>query len=300
MTRFQELIQNALLRTAKLLYRMNKPAAPALPQSPVTVVCVSDTHNKTPSIPDGDILLHAGDLTRAGTFEELQAQLHWIDKLPHQHKIVIAGNHDFLLDPEFVETFPGRIHVKAGHSGADLNWGSITYLVNSSTTVTIRRRRVKIFGCPLTPQSGIWAFQHPPTQNIWKDLVPTDTDILLTHGPPKGHLDMYEMSRGCSWLLRELWNSGKKPRLVVFGHIHAGLGIERLDWGYVQRLYDRVVVGHAALFSLVLMAFVLLADKLWYSLFRTQKRAASTLLVNAAVVSGRNNVGSLPPRVLDV
>jgi predicted phosphohydrolase len=295
MTRLRNIILNNASYTAKLLYRMIPPASLTPPRMPVTIVCVSDTHNKTPTVPDGDIFLHAGDLTRAGTFTELQAQLRWINTLPHQHKIVIAGNHDFLLDQQFVESFPERIFVEEGYSRTNLAWGSIIYLENSSTTVTVRGRQVNIFGCPLTPKSGNWAFQYPTIQNVWKDFIPIDTDILLTHGPPKGHLDVYETSKGCEWLMRELWN--KKPRLVVFGHIHAGHGIEQLDWGYVQKLYDRVVVGDAGLLSVILMAFVRLADNIWYILSRSWKRDVSTL-VNAAVVSGRNNVGNLPPSVI--
>jgi hypothetical protein len=67
----------------------------------------------------------------------------------------------------------------------------------------------------------------------------------------------------------------------------------------VQRLYDRVVVGDAGLLSVILMAFVQLAGKIWYILSRTQKRGASTL-VNAAVVAGKNNVGNLPPSIIDM
>jgi predicted phosphohydrolase len=297
MTRFRNFIRHTASNTAKQLYEITPPISLALPHTPLTIVCVSDTHNKTPTVPDGDILLHAGDLTRMGTFEELQDQLHWINTLPHQHKIVIAGNHDFLLDQKLVESFPEHISVKDGYSRANLDWGLIIYLENSSTTVTVRGRKVKIFGCPLTPKSGNWAFQYPPMQNVWKDLIPDGTDILLTHGPPKGHLDVYEMSRGCEWLTRELWN--KKPRLVVFGHIHAGHGIESLDWGFVQRLYDQLVVGDAGLLTVILMAFVQLAGKMWYILSRTPKRGTSTL-INAAVVEGKNNVGNRPPRIIDI
>jgi calcineurin-like phosphoesterase family protein len=297
MTRFQNFIRHTTSNTAKQLYETTPPISLALPHTPVTIVCVSDTHNKTPTVPDGDILLHAGDLTRMGTFEELQDQLHWINTLPHQHKIVIAGNHDFLLDQKLVESFPKHISVKEGYSRANLDWGLIIYLENSSTTVTVRGRKVKIFGCPLTPKSGNWAFQYPPMQNIWKDLIPDDTDVLLTHGPPKGHLDVYEMSRGCEWLTRELWN--KKPRLVVFSHIHAGHGIESLDWGFVQRLYDQLVVGDAGLLTVILVAFAQLPGKMWYILSRSPKRGTSTL-INAAVVEGKNNVGNMPPRIIDI
>jgi predicted phosphohydrolase len=299
---FQEFKQNIALFTARLLYEQTPSISlPCLapPQVPVTIVCVSDTHNKTPSVPDGDIFLHAGDLTSKGTFTELQDQLHWINTLPHRHKIVIAGNHDFLLDQKFVKSFPKRILVEEGYSRNDLDWGTIIYLENSSTTITVCGREIKIFGCPLTPQSGNWAFQYPSIQNVWKDSIPVNTDILLTHGPPKGHLDVYETSKGCKWLTYELWQ--KKPRLVVFGHIHAGRGVEHIDWDYVQSIYDEVVVGDAKLLSVILMAFVFLIGKIWYivSLSQRQRQGVSTL-VNAAVVAGKNNVDSRPPTVIEI
>jgi len=60
-------------------------------EDPIAVVCISDTHNLQPQLPDGDLLLHAGDLTEAGTFQELQEQLDWLNNQPHRHKVVIAG-----------------------------------------------------------------------------------------------------------------------------------------------------------------------------------------------------------------
>ncbi|KIK36615.1 hypothetical protein CY34DRAFT_504443 [Suillus luteus UH-Slu-Lm8-n1] len=67
--------------------------------SPVRTICISDTHNTDVSalIPPGDILIHAGDLTHSGTPRELQATFDWLVSLPHEHKIVIAGNHDTYL-----------------------------------------------------------------------------------------------------------------------------------------------------------------------------------------------------------
>jgi calcineurin-like phosphoesterase family protein len=123
-TGFQDFKQNPALFTAKLIYERSPSASlpwSLPPQPPITIVCVSDTHNKTPPVPDGDIFLHGGDLTSKGTFTELQAQLHWINTLSHRHKIVIAGNHDFLLDQKFVESFRERIFVEEGHSRTDLN-----------------------------------------------------------------------------------------------------------------------------------------------------------------------------------
>ena len=51
-------------------------------------------------IPDGDVLVHAGDLTNTGGLKEIREFCSWMATLPHQHKIVIAGNHDITLDPE--------------------------------------------------------------------------------------------------------------------------------------------------------------------------------------------------------
>ena len=62
---------------------------------PIRVVCLSDTHDQVPSeVPDGDLLIHAGDLTNPGTAASIQKQLDWLASLPHPHKIVVAGNHD--------------------------------------------------------------------------------------------------------------------------------------------------------------------------------------------------------------
>ncbi len=77
---------------ARWLYEKRGPPLAVEPVAdPVAAVCVSDTHNLQPQLPDGDLLLHAGDLTDAGTFKELQEQLDWLNKQPHIHKVVIAG-----------------------------------------------------------------------------------------------------------------------------------------------------------------------------------------------------------------
>jgi len=83
---------------ARWLYEKRSPPLAVKPvEDPIAVVSVSDTHNLQPQLPDGDLLLHAGDLTEAGTFKELQEQLDWLNNQPHRHKVVIAGKpKDFL------------------------------------------------------------------------------------------------------------------------------------------------------------------------------------------------------------
>lgn len=103
------------------------PTRPGV-REPITIVCISDTHNSKPPLPDGDILLHAGDLSQYGTFAEIQSQLNWLNSQPHRHKIAIAGNHDLLLDASFVEAHPDRELDKPGKSRQDLSWGDVIYL----------------------------------------------------------------------------------------------------------------------------------------------------------------------------
>jgi 3',5'-cyclic AMP phosphodiesterase CpdA len=55
------------------------------------IVCVSDTHNQTPSLPKGDVLIHAGDLTNQGSLSELKKTVAWLEKADFEVKIVIAG-----------------------------------------------------------------------------------------------------------------------------------------------------------------------------------------------------------------
>lgn len=63
-------------------------------------VCISDTHNQTPKLPKGDVLIHAGDLTNQGSVTELQKTVAWLEKAEFEAKIVIAGItfHALLLD----------------------------------------------------------------------------------------------------------------------------------------------------------------------------------------------------------
>jgi Icc-related predicted phosphoesterase len=216
-----------------LLLSFCRPQAPApsgpltdeayAPEKRIKVVCTSDTHNTQPHIPDGDVLLHAGDLTNHGTAAEVQAQLDWLASLPHTHKVVIAGNHDKVLDPDFVE------HRRGLGERFSLNWHDITYLRCSSVTLDVARvdRSLKVYGDPETPEYGRWAFQHPRNKDTWTNTIPPHVDVLLTHGPPMGHLDWDRA--GCPFLLKEIRRA--RPRLVLFGHIHEARGHEVMGHG---------------------------------------------------------------------
>jgi predicted phosphohydrolase len=91
-------------------------------------------------------LIHAGDLTNAGTVEEIQAQLNWLASLPHKEKIVIAGNHDSYFDPK---------SRKAEDKGKKLNFKGITYLENKAITLKFKGgRKLNFYGSPNIPKCG--------------------------------------------------------------------------------------------------------------------------------------------------
>lgn len=188
----------------------------------IRIVCISDTHNATPPVEDGDILLHAGDLTNTGSLKELQAQLNWLASLPHAHKVVVAGNHDMLLDAGYVA--PRGIRFEPGGTAADLDWHDIHYLCSESVVLELPQGSVRIYGSPLTPAPrGLkGAFQYDPEEDVWAGRVP-ETDVLLVHGPPRGYLDQ---GKGCPHLRREV--ERVKPQAVVFGHIHGARGTKAL------------------------------------------------------------------------
>lgn len=189
---WQLFIRDPAVYLAKLLYSW-RPIIPITPVTPVSVVCMLDTHNGQPIVPPSEILIHAGDLTQSGTLQELQTALDWINSLPHAHKIVIAGNHDLLLD----QTFQPR----ESAARESIVWGNIIYLNNKTTTITTANgRRLKVYGSPQSKRHGNWAFQYPHTQDVWRGQIPTDVDILITHTPPKTHLDL---NLGCNFNLED-------------------------------------------------------------------------------------------------
>ncbi|XWW99982.1 hypothetical protein V2A60_007998 [Cordyceps javanica] len=249
-------------------------------QDAVSVVCISDTHNTRPEVPDGDLLLHAGNLTVGGSYVELQAQLYWLNTLPHRYKVVIAGNHDLLLDPAFVARSPDRVAEAQGTARSDLDWGAVTYLNNTTASLTFcNGRTLTVYGSPWTPMFGKWAFQHPETRPVWRDSVPRGVDILLTHGPPKGLLD--DGGRGCPQLREEILRA--RPKLVVFGHMHGGRGRDQVRYDPFQKTYDRVMDGSGGFLCAVSML-------LWFIIgyvtrpFVRYSSVEATTLVNATVV----------------
>ena len=179
----------------------------------VRVVCLSDTHNRQGQfeVPEGDVLVHAGDLTGRGTLREVSAALEWLAALPHREKVFVAGNHDFL----FERNGPlARSLVK-----------NATYLEGTAAEAA----GLRIWGGPWQPWFGDWAFNLSRGEALaekWK-WIPEGLDILVTHGPPLGILDRTAAGEavGCEQLHNRIAAMDRPPRLHVFGHIHEAYGI---------------------------------------------------------------------------
>lgn len=261
----------------------------------VRIVCISDTHNLQPSLPPGDLLVHAGDLTEWGTFDELQKQLSWLSSQPHQYKIVIAGNHDLLLDDHFLNRHPERRDSK-GRTRHDLDFGSVTYLQDECVTLSFARekRSLSIYGSPWTPRYGTSAFQYPRDDDVWSNRVPASVDILITHGPPAGFNNI-KPSAGCSYLRQEV--ARVKPKLMVFGHIHAARGEQTVTFDAAQSLYDGIVEGSRGWESVLLLAGAVA----WAQVQRwCGRESRSTRMINAAVVDGMDKEVALAALSLEL
>ncbi len=177
------------------------------------IVFLSDTHQRhhDVDIPNGDILIHAGDFSSRGTVQEVTDFLNWFSKQPHKYKIFIAGNHDFFFEREREETIR-KIIPK-----------NLIYLNDSGITI----ENIRIWGSPVQPEFLNWAFNRERGEEIKKhwNLIPKDTNLLITHGPPEGILDktIRGKSVGCLDLLNRVNNI--QPKIHVFGHIHEEYGV---------------------------------------------------------------------------
>ena len=169
------------------------------------IVAVADTHTferDLGTLPEGDLLVHAGDMLRGGTLEELGPMAEWFNAQPHAHKIIVPGNHDVCFQTQPDEA---RALVDA------------TVLVDSGVTLG----GLTFWGSPWQPQHPDWGYHCPPESIGAKwALVPAGTDVLITHTPGRGIGDRASGHGrvGC----RALAEAGRRiqARMHLFGHVH--------------------------------------------------------------------------------
>lgn len=224
------------------------------------LVAMADSHNKHRQldVPDGDVVVHAGDFCRRGNAHEATDFLRWWADLPHKHKVLVAGNHDRCFERGHPK------HPQLVKQANDIGH----YLVDESVVID----GVVFYGSPWTPTFNNWAFMKDrgeAMRSVW-DKIDPETDVLVTHGPPFGVLDKAPKTYGGSGGLmgaphsgatikesvgcRELSTAIKRvsPAHHIFGHIHESRGDRRynsthcynvtlLDGRY-EHSYDPVVI----------------------------------------------------------
>jgi predicted phosphohydrolase len=178
------------------------------------LVLISDTHGRhhDVTLPPGDVLIHAGDFSRDGGLKDVRNFFSWMEAQPFAHKILIAGNHDAI----FEKWYDGAMVLIKDLAP------SVTYLQDTGVIID----GVRFWGSPVQPEFFNWSFNRKRGAEIRRhwDLIPEDTDVLITHGPARNILDitMDGTRDGCDDLRTAL--ARVKPLVFVHGHFHGAYG----------------------------------------------------------------------------
>jgi len=192
---------------------------------------ISDTHGQHKfmrhPLPDGDVLIHAGDCTNVGTQDNVREFVEWFQNLKgFDSKIFIAGNHDWAFErkPAWLINYI---------NDENLSQSDVVYLEDSEFIIEDPEfsRPIKIYGSPWQPNFMNWAFNVPRDElhKYW-EKIPKDVDVLITHGPAFGILDKVEginVPLGCESLYDHIIKI--RPKIHISGHIHSGRGLIEKD-----------------------------------------------------------------------
>jgi Icc-related predicted phosphoesterase len=172
------------------------------------ITAISDLHGYYPTLGGGDLLIVAGDLTARDDAKGYFDFFAWIAKTPYKKRIVIAGNHDMMIQR-------GEVPMRA--------IGDFEYLEDSGTEF----EGFKIWGTPWTktfygmnPKCKAFTWDHENGLAEKWAMIPSDTDILITHSPPHGMFDANGQQEMCGSYSLQSVVQRIRPKLHVFGHIH--------------------------------------------------------------------------------
>ena len=179
------------------------------------IVAISDTHEKHRDLdpPPGDVLVHAGDVTWRGELDIFRDFDAWCVEQKREkgfrHVLLIGGNHDYSLE-------------RAGKP-ALTTIGNCTYLEDSGVEI----EGIRFWGSPWTNRFLDWAFMEDEAGLAPKwEKIPANTDVLLTHGPPRFIMDRVPRDENVGSASLRARIDAIRPPVHVFGHIHEGYGIE--------------------------------------------------------------------------
>lgn len=184
----------------------------------IKIVAISDTHGRQFNLPSADILIHSGDWSGAGVYQDTFKFLNWMESIKADYKqiIVVPGNHDIYVEQNIALT-----KTEFKNRGIEL-------LIDEA----FQYDYLKIYGSPWTPIFGNWAFMKNEEQlkKIFEN-IPVDTNILVTHGPANGildELDQFGSAPGENVGSKSLLNKLEQinPDIHIFGHIHCRSGFK--------------------------------------------------------------------------
>jgi hypothetical protein len=195
------------------------------------ITLFSDTHQKhnliTNDLIGGDILLCAGDIMNSGYDKnDIYSFCDWFEKIDnYDTKIFIAGNHC-----RYFENHPEEARgILTGYKTIEYLQDEECILYFDGPNGDTPEDNIHIYGSPWQPKFNNWAFNLPHNGEEMKakwDVIPANTDILVTHGPPYGYLDIpggqNALRVGCEMLRYRI--DEIKPKIHVFGHIHGSYG----------------------------------------------------------------------------
>lgn len=195
------------------------------------VTLISDTHTKhrncENNLPGGDLLIHAGDFMNSGyVVREAEEFFDWFNAIDnYDTKVLIAGNHDRMMqiDPERM------LGLLTGYKTIEYLQDEEMVLYFDGPNGDYPEDNIRIYGSPWQPEFYNWAFNLPRNGEEMKarwDAIPERTDILVTHGPPYGYLDIpggqTTLRVGCEMLRYRV--DEIRPKIHVFGHVHGSYG----------------------------------------------------------------------------
>lgn len=179
------------------------------------IVAISDVHQKWDNIviPECDLLISAGDYSFHGTEAVVKAFHLWLNKQPAKHIISVQGNHELWVEDNFEEAKELVFDIAP----------KIHFIQESSLEI----EGIKIHCSAITPFFCNWAWNRERGEEIRKhwDKIPNDIQILITHGPRHGILDLTPNGErvGCKDLGQKI-DQLKHLKLHVFGHVHGSSG----------------------------------------------------------------------------
>lgn len=187
---------------------------------------ISDVHNKYHNlqIPECDVLISCGDYSFHGEKHIVKDFHSWLDQQPANYIISVQGNHETWVQKNFNEAKELAESVCPG----------VHFIEHGAIEI----EGVKFFGSAWTPWFNNWAWNAHRGSEIayyWSQ-IPEDTEVLITHGPPHGILDVvYAVDgvtpkgrAGCYDLMDRI-NALPNLKMHCFGHIHSGSGEQEFN-----------------------------------------------------------------------